>query len=244
MSKLKSAMIFVAGVLVGGIPAAVITKRKCEQRAEEEIQSVKEMFKRKIERDKAMQEVEAEEVKHVEEETEEEKVIEQTEEPEQTEEAEHLELEYVYNNMVKRYEPKPINCPAWDEAVAKEEAEKAKARELLSRIQYEPEVIDADEFGTLEDYDMVTLTYFADGVVADDLDEIIDDYEKLIGTEFIQIFNDFDATSVYVRNDEWQIDYEIIRDDWCFSDIQDCPLSTEEIGEVNREAVEKKPHQL
>lgn len=243
MSKLKSAMIFVAGVLVGGIPAAVITKRKCEQRAEEEIQSVKEMFKRKIERDKAMQEIETEEVEHAEEETKEEKT-EEVEHVEQSEESEHLELEYVYNNMVKRYEPKPINCPAWDEAVAKEEAEKAKARELLSRIQYEPEVIDADEFGALEDYDMVTLTYFADGVVADDLDEIIDDYEKLIGTEFIQIFNDFDATSVYVRNDEWQIDYEIIRDDWCFSDIQDCPLSTEEIGEVNREAVEKKPHQL
>lgn len=242
MSKLKSAMIFVAGVLVGGIPAAVITKRKCEQRAEEEIQSVKEMFKRKIERDKAMQEIETEEVEHVEEEIKEEKVEEEV--VEQSEEPERLELEYVYNNMVKRYEPRPINCPAWDEAVAKEEAEKAKARELLSRIQYEPEVIDADEFGTLEDYDMVTLTYFADGVVADDLDEIIDDYEKLIGTEFIQIFNDFDATSVYVRNDEWQIDYEIIRDDWCFSDIQDCPLSTEEIGEVNREAVEKKPHQL
>lgn len=238
MSKLKCAMIFVAGVLVGSIPAAVITKRKCEQRAEEEIQSVKEMFKRKIERDRAMQEMETEEVEHVEEESEEEEVVEQTEEPE------HLELEYVYNNMVKRYEPKPINCPAWDEAVAKEEAEKAKARELLSRIQYEPEVIDADEFGTLEDYDMVTLTYFADGVVADDLDEIIDDYEKLIGTEFIKIFNDFDATTVYVRNDEWHIDYEIIRDDWFFSDIQDCPLSPEEIGEVNREAVEKKPHQL
>lgn len=235
MSKMKGMFIFIAGALLGGVSASVVTKKRCEQKAEEEIQSVKEMFKRKIERDKALQEVE-QESKH--------DIQEEAEEVEEQEEPERLEIEYVYNNMVKCYEPRPINCPAWDEAVAKEQEEEAKRREEFRKIQYEPEVIDAEEFGTLEDYDMVTLTYFADGVIADDLDEIVDDYEQLVGTEFIKIFNDFDATTVYVRNDEWRIDYEIIRDDWCFSDFQDCPLSPEEIGEIDRDAVEKKPHQL
>lgn len=229
MCKLTGVVIFAAGMLLGGISASVITKRKYEKLAEEEIQSVKEMFKRKIERDKAIQEQEQKE-ENKQEEIKQEVVV---EEPIQ-EEPERFEL--IYDNMTKAYRQ---NNKEWVD----EKARREKVKELLNKISYEPEVIDPEEFGETG-YDMVTLTYFADGVIADDLDEIVDDYEQLVGREFIKIFNDFDATTVYVRNEYWEIDYEIVRDDWFFTDIQDCPLSPEEIGEVNREAVEKKPHQL
>ena len=103
-----------------------------------------------------------------------------------------------------------------------------------SVLEDAPYAIDPEEFGDKEEegWDTTTLTYFADGVLVDDVDEIVEQPDVVVGLDNLKIFEEFpDATCVYVRNETWRTDFEILRDDWKWSDLQE-------------PQVEKKPHQL
>ena len=97
----------------------------------------------------------------------------------------------------------------------------------------DPYVIDPSEFGEEPGYDTMTLTYFADGVLVDDVDDIVEEADVVVGLENLKLFEEFGATAVYVRNDIYRTDYEILRDDWNYSDLKEPPFEKE-----------KKPHQL
>ena len=104
--------------------------------------------------------------------------------------------------------------------------------------EWTPSIIDPEEFGEDPSYDTATLTYFKDGVLADEVDEVMD--PKMVGEENLKIFDEFGARSIYVRNDEHMIDFEIIRDEYPYSEYKFYNL-----GELNSgEDIEKKPHQL
>jgi hypothetical protein len=104
--------------------------------------------------------------------------------------------------------------------------------ESINVPQYDdPYVIDPSEFGEEPGYDTMTLTYFADGVLVDDVDDVIEEADVVVGLENLKVFEEFGATAVYVRNDIYRTDYEILRDDWNYSDLKEPPF-------------EKKPHQL
>ena len=107
--------------------------------------------------------------------------------------------------------------------------------EFQTPMYDDPFVIDPSEFGENPEYDTETLTYFADGVLVDDVDDVIDEPDIVVGLENLKIFEEFGATTVYVRNDIYKTDYEIIRDDWNYSDLKE---------PVEPPVKEKKPHQL
>lgn len=96
-----------------------------------------------------------------------------------------------------------------------------------------PYVINEEDYGGEEDYDTEVLTYFADKVLVDEVDEIIEDMDTVVGLGNLSIFEEFEgAKVVYVRNDIYKTDFMICKDDWNYSDLSDYPKS------------EKKPHQL
>lgn len=101
--------------------------------------------------------------------------------------------------------------------------------------QEEPYIIDPEDFGSRVDYDTMTLTYFADGVLVDDVDDIVDEPDIVVGLESLKVFSELGASSVYVRNEIYRTDYEILRDDWNWSDLNETP---------EKPIKEKKPHQL
>lgn len=74
-----------------------------------------------------------------------------------------------------------------------------------------PHLIRADDFNTLDGYDIKCCTYYADGVVTDDNDEPIDEPEKILGTDYIEPLKQGTADLVFVRNDILETDYEISR---------------------------------
>lgn len=82
-----------------------------------------------------------------------------------------------------------------------------------------PYIISPDEFGELEDYTKVSLTYFADGVLADECGEIVDDVEEIIG-DGLDHFGEYEDDSVFVRSDAKRCDYEILKDLRDFSDFK------------------------
>ena len=87
------------------------------------------------------------------------------------------------------------------------------------RIFNEPYAISPDEFDTLEDYDTISLTYYADGVLADDMDEVVEDIEGTVGEDFADHIGDWEDDAVHIRNDALKVDYEILADLRRYSDI-------------------------
>ena len=82
-----------------------------------------------------------------------------------------------------------------------------------------PYTISPDEYGEKEDYEQVSLTYYADGVLADDFDEIVDEVDCKVGEDSLSKFGEFEDDCVFVRNDILKIDYEILKDERNFADL-------------------------
>lgn len=89
-----------------------------------------------------------------------------------------------YNKVVKQY-------------IADEDNEKG------------PYVISREEFndGTMPCH--VTYSYFEDGILTDEYNDIVDDADEALGEEFV---NHFDEDLVYIRNEQRKCDYEILRE--------------------------------
>lgn len=88
-----------------------------------------------------------------------------------------------------------------------------------------PYVISPDEFDEFDDYQTVSLTYYEDDVLTDDDNEIVDDIEGTVGTDFARHFGEYEEDSVHIRNDSRKCDYEILRDSRRYSDVK--PRRTE-----------------
>lgn len=74
-----------------------------------------------------------------------------------------------------------------------------------------PYVIPPEEYGE-GDYECESLTYYADGVLVDENDDIIEDVDAVVGRDSLDCFGDYEDDSVFVRNDKTMTDYEILRD--------------------------------
>ena len=206
---MKDLLIFAAGLAVGAVAGAVIVKNKVLADAKAEIEEVREYYRESrgvVEEVEEKEVEEKEEVKEVEKKEYELKDIQVKDEPK-------TGLTN-YNQITKMYMSKD---------------------EFQSPMYDDPFVIDPSEFGENPEYDTETLTYFADGVLVDDVDDVIEEPDIVVGLENLKIFEEFGATTVYVRNDIYKTDYEIIRDDWNYSDLKE---------PVEPPVKEKKPHQL
>ena len=82
-----------------------------------------------------------------------------------------------------------------------------------------PYVISPDEFGEFDDYSKISFMYYADHVLCDELDQIVDNADELIGIESLGTFGQYDDDSVYVRNDLRKTDYEILRSLRTYSEV-------------------------
>lgn len=202
---MKGLLIFAAGLAVGAVAGAVLVKNKVLADAKAEIDEVREYY-RESRGQKDEHVEEVEEVKEVEKKEYELKDIQIKDEPKTG--------ITNYSQITKMYMSKD---------------------EFQSPMYDDPFVIDPSEFGENPEYDTETLTYFADGVLVDDVDDVIEEPDIVVGLENLKVFEEFGATTVYVRNDIYKTDYEIIRDDWNYSDLKE---------PVEPPVKEKKPHQL
>lgn len=205
---MKGLLIFAAGLAVGAVAGALAVKNKVLADAKAEIEEVREYYRSARGKVNSENVEEVKEVKEVEKKEYELKDIQIKDEPKT--EKEHTN----YSQITKMYISKDeYQTPMYDD----------------------PFVIDPSEFGENPEYDTETLTYFADGVLVDDVDDVIEEPDIVVGLENLKVFEEFGATSVYVRNDIYKTDYEIIRDDWNYSDLKE---------PVEPPVKEKKPHQL
>lgn len=88
-----------------------------------------------------------------------------------------------------------------------------------------PTVITPDEFGDGNfKHSLMCLTYYSDGVLANDWFEEFD-VEETIGEDSLEHFGDYQTDVVHVRNEQTQTDYEVVRDPRTFAEVNaDDPL--------------------
>ena len=192
MNKLTNLLTFVTGVSIGSVVTWKLIKTKYEQLAQEEIDSVKEAYYGEKKR-KEMVDTQDDYKKGARE------AFKQGAEDAEEYSSIIKENGYStnYSEMSKKKEEKEV-----------EDVEK-------------PYVIPPEEFSIYADYDTISLTYYTDGVVADDEDEAMEeeDVDAAIGLDALNHFGEFEDDSVYVRNDKRKCDYEILLDNRKYSDV-------------------------
>lgn len=82
-----------------------------------------------------------------------------------------------------------------------------------------PYVIAPEECGELDGYEIMSLTYYADGVLTDISDEPIGNVDLIVGSDSLTHFGEYEDDSVFVRNEKTKTDYEILKDTRNYSDV-------------------------
>lgn len=99
-------------------------------------------------------------------------------------------------------------------------------QEIIDKNSYKEEdymykyVISPEEFGESE-LPSESLTYWADGVVTDEANCVMDedDIDETIGSDALNHFGEYEDDSVFVRNETLGKEYEILMDTRKFSDV-------------------------
>lgn len=192
-NKITSFMMFIFGAAVGSVATWQYIKKKYERIAQEEIDSVKETFSK-------LKDNESEENNNAR------TIVERAKDkPSVVEYAAKLRKQgytnYSYTDSLSE-----------DSNVSEEEVDE-------NMINDKPYVISPDEFGEFYDYEKISLTYYADQVLADEDDELVEDIEETVGFESLNAFGEYEDDSVFVRNDRLKCDYEILLDQRKYSDV-------------------------
>ena len=141
------------------------------------------------------------------------------------------EIESVKKTFKEYYDNNTINEETTDkneetEKPAEENEDASKYNKLASKYSSGatkttkgPYVIQPDDFGEYKEYSLVYLTYYSDGVLVDDDDNVIDDIENTVGSEALSSFGEYEDDAVHVRNEELENDYEIVLDSRKYSEV-------------------------
>ena len=146
--------------------------------------------------------------------------IDETEDESEEEDPEVLESRMNYKKPPLKDYVKMVETYGYKPKTHMEEVEEELANgEQGDEDVYEPFIIRPEEYGELHAYETLSLNYYADGVLTDDLDNPIEDVESLVPADFADHFGEYDDNAVFVRNDNLECDYEILRDLRKFTDV-------------------------
>lgn len=182
-NKIAGFLMFAAGAIVGSIATWKFVKTKYERIADEEIESIREVYSKK------------------ESATNDNKVAQKEDEVVDEKPSIYEMKEYLERIKENGYHGEKI----------KEEGD--------PDMSDSPYVISPDEFGNVDDHTCVSLSYYADGVLADDWDTVVLDPIEEVGPDIASHFGEYEEDTVFVRNEKLKVDYEICRDLRTFAEV-------------------------
>lgn len=190
-NALKNLFIFAVGAAAGAVATWKLLNDKYEKLYHEEVEAYKEYHKEKS--DKA------------------------TSEPKPEPEPEVKKEEYIH-----KVDQDPIMNKLRDtiERAGYTDYSTTKLKNESEEKDIRPYVIRPEELGDQIGYDVIELTYYADGVVAEE-DDVMDDVDEVIGIDSLGHFGQFEEDAVCVRNDRLKCDYQILLDERKYSDVID-----------------------
>ena len=182
--KLSSVIIFCGGVFIGGFLTWDFFKTKYEKIADEEIASVKETFEHREPRPDKNYKVE-----------------------------EALKGNDAYINVSPGVAERIIQIIDSNgyRNYSNTEIETDKKGGTADMELKQPYVITPEQYEDNVDYTKVSLTWYNDEVLEDDWGNVLDP-DDVIGSDALKTFGQYEKDSVFVRDDDEQIDYEVLLD--------------------------------
>lgn len=205
--KLKSIFIFGLGAAIGSVITYKIIRDKYEALIDDEIESVKESlgyYNNKTEDEQST-----------------------TSEVDKKEKTDPLKIDKKdYENMIAYYKYHQghedlAECehPEDDSEELDDDLEmevERLSRDTLESGSFKDNIyyISPEEYGILNHYELIDLTLYADGVLCDDMDELVEDWDQKVGSDYQKYFgtNEEEPDVIHIRNDIFRCDYEITRD--------------------------------
>lgn len=198
-SKLTNVLMFAVGAAVGSAVTWKIVKSRYERIVQEEIESVKTAFNDLV----AIRQDETDETEDADEND-----PEPQPKPQQGQinwsELEDLDEE----DEEEVYEPTEEDREEYSRLTSAYTNEKGGAGNMAR----DPYVIAPYDFGEIDGYHMIELTYYADDVLEDDSYCIVNDRDELIGRKALNTFGEYEEDAVFVRNERLRTDFQILRD--------------------------------
>ena len=182
--KLSSVIIFCGGVFIGGFLTWDFFKTKYEKIANEEIASVKETFEHREPSPDKNYKVE-----------------------------ESLKVNDAYINVSPGVAERIVQIIDSNgyrnySNTAIETDKKGGTADMELK---QPYVITPEQYEDNVDYTKVSLTWYNDEVLEDDWGNVLDP-DDVIGRDALKTFGQYEKDSVFVRDDDEQIDYEVLLD--------------------------------
>jgi len=198
----KQCLIFGAGAAAGFVAAFLLTKKKYQKIAEEEIESMRDYFSEKSDASKDKTITDTERASH--EALKNEMIREKEPEKRVRTDYRKIAAEYMETNRPDDAEKSWLENPYPDMINEDHPKDDAPAEN--------PYTITADQFvNEKRNFDKVTLLYFEEnGVLCDDAERITEDIDQSIGSNNLDKFGEYEEDVAYIRNERLGIDYEVL----------------------------------
>lgn len=201
---------FAIGLISGSVATYYIMKDEFERIADEEIESVKEMYKRTNESRQKVQE------------NTEKKEAYMATFKEITDKAGYMNYGVLADQKDRKSEKNDVSETqkhnifddySDDENIEETQKYNRKLSENDRKTIENPYTISPELFvQDKRDYDKITLEYYDDGFLVEEIgDDVVPDIASVIGYESLNKFGEYEEDVVYVRNDKLETDYEVIR---------------------------------
>ena len=191
-SKITNVLVFAAGAVIGSAVTWKIVKTKYDRIIQEEIDSVREAFSDRFDNFQDSDDDNSED--------------EEEESPEPSRKINWSELEDIIDEDEDFSEDEKLE---YEELASNYTSEKGGVEDMNFKPPY---VISPYDFGELDDYNQIELTYYLDGILEDEDYHIVTDADELIGPDALTTFGEYEDDSVFVRNERLHTDFQILKD--------------------------------
>jgi hypothetical protein len=186
----KNLIILTIGAGIGGIGTYLYLKRKYDEILQEEIASVKEVFSK---RDINIDS----------------KKIAKIAKAAMTK-PDIIDYSATIDSLA--YRGCPGGAPGASGMIKEEDTEETTVNDLAYIPPY--------EVGSDEEYDAIVLTYYSDGYLVDENNELVENVDDTVGVNFAENFGEYDEDLMYVRNDRLKCYFEVQLDSREYTQIQ------------------------
>lgn len=192
---MHKAIIFISGVAVGSFVTWRLLKEKYIRQTQEEINEVREHYRKKKESEEVTVDSNGS--------------TETNEKPDLIAYAAKL----TKNGYIDYTDPKSIVKATGDtiDAVVQKTNEESLDPVILNDPSYQPPyIISPEDFAIDDEYTIVNLNYYIDGVLTDEDDNIVENVDDVVGLENLNHMGEYEDDALHIRNENYKCEYEIL----------------------------------
>ena len=193
--KMYKVIIFIGGVAAGSFVTWRLLKEKYIRQTQEEINEVREHYRKKKESEEVTVDSNG--------------ATETNEKPDLIEYAAKL----TKKGYIDYTDPKSIVKATGDtiDAVVQKANEESLDPVILNDPSYQPPyIISPEDFAIDDEYTIVNLNYYIDGVLTDEDDNIVENVDDVVGLENLNHMGEYEDDALHIRNENYKCEYEIL----------------------------------